>query len=208
MPSVHGSRAFEMRKQLSRPIRQFMRNDLPWRAAPKIATRLTGSASPSGSSTVVAARAFTDMVPVWSMLIHETAMLGSAQPTHDPQGKDWDCRTHSPVTARVRATSFFNFGLKFFLLRRVGARRPRSWSAARSRRTRRSTRRSRRRRGRRRGRWERRHSEDSEGRGRRPRPGEEGRRQVEGAIGRENTAFVRAPARGSEEDFRFELVPL
>ena len=90
MPSVHGSRAFEMRKQLSRPIRQFMRNDLPWRAAPKIATRLTGSASPSGSSTVVAARAFTDMVPVWSMLIHETAMLGSAQPTHDPQGKDWD----------------------------------------------------------------------------------------------------------------------
>ena len=93
MPSVHGSRAFEMRKQLSRPIRQFMRNDLPWRAAPKIATRLTGSASPSGSSTVVAARAFTDMVPVWSMLIHETAMLGFAQlraADSRPARKDWD----------------------------------------------------------------------------------------------------------------------
>ena len=117
MPSVHGSRAFEMRKQLSRPIRQFMRNDLPWRAAPKIATRLTGSASPSGSSTVVAARAFTDMVPVWSMLIHETAMLGFARlraADSRPARKDWDCPTHSPVTARVRTTSFFNFGLKFF----------------------------------------------------------------------------------------------
>ena len=53
MPCVHGSSAFDTLKTPSMPLSAFMRNDLPWRAAPKTLTRCSGW-SPSDDRNFVA----------------------------------------------------------------------------------------------------------------------------------------------------------
>jgi hypothetical protein len=75
IPTVHGSRAFEIAKVPSRRMRQFIRKLFPWRAAPKIATRLSGACAPSGARMSAAARGSAAIVPSDPIVIHDCAMM-------------------------------------------------------------------------------------------------------------------------------------